>query len=141
MAIHRFRRFALVLAGLVLLPPLLWIGVLVVAPTPWAKRHVIAALEARTGRPVRLESLSVQPLGGVRLTKLEIGSPGNVDDPWFKAASIRIEIGLARLATGKFEPTAIDADGLNLRVLRRADGSFELADFVAPESDPSGHVA
>jgi hypothetical protein len=108
-----------------------------VAPTPWAKGRVIAALEARTGRSVRLESLAVAPLGGVRLSKLEIGSPGDVDDPWLKAATIRVDMGLARLMLGNSEPTAVEIDGVNLRVLRRADGSFELADFLLPDAEPA----
>jgi hypothetical protein len=138
MTIHRVRRLSLVVAGiLLLLPVLLWVGVLLVAPTPWAKGRVIAALEARTGRSVRLESLAVAPLGGVRLSKLEIGSPGDVDDPWLKAATIRVDMGLARLMLGNSEPTAVEIDGVNLRVLRRADGSFELADFLLPDAEPA----
>jgi hypothetical protein len=138
MTIHRVRRLSLVVAGiLLLLPVLLWVGVLLVAPTPWAKGRVIAALEARTGRSVRLESLAVAPLGGVRLNKLEIGSPGDVDDPWLKAATIRVDMGLARLMLGNSEPTAVEIDGVNLRVLRRADGSFELADFLLPDAEPA----
>jgi AsmA protein len=136
MAIHRYRKLALFLAVFLLLPPFLWIGVLVVAPTPWAKRRVVAALESRTGRSVRLEGLAVQPLGGVRLSKLEIGAPGGVDDPWLKASTLRLEIGLAQLFTGKFHLKAVESDGLTLRVLRRADGSFELADFLAPDTEP-----
>ena len=46
MTMHRIRRYALGLAGLVLIPPLLWIGIVLLAPTAWARRHVVAALEA-----------------------------------------------------------------------------------------------
>ena len=54
MKCHRIRRYALGLAGLFLIPPLLWIGVVLVAQTGWARRHVIAALEASSGRSVGL---------------------------------------------------------------------------------------
>ncbi len=81
---HRVRRLALGLIGLLLLPPLLWVGVVLVAPTAWATRQLTGALEARTGRSVRLEGLAVQLLGGVRVTNLEIGSPQNADDPWLR---------------------------------------------------------
>jgi hypothetical protein len=138
MATRRIRRYTFIGIGLLLLPPALWCAVLLVAPTGWAKRHVVAAIEARTGRSVRLQGLSVQPLGGIRLANLEIGAPGDVDDPWLKAATIQLEISPSRLFSGKFEPTVIDAGGVTLRVLRRADGSFELADFLLPPPEPKG---
>lgn len=39
-----------------------------------------------------------------------------------------------QLLRGKFEPTSLDVEGLTLRVLRRHDGSLELADLV--RADP-----
>src|SRR5271155_3210803 len=71
----RVRLFLSILVGIILIPPLLWIGVVLIAPTGWAKRQVVASLEARTHRSVRLESLSVCLLGGIQLVNLEIGSP------------------------------------------------------------------
>ena len=94
MTFHRIRRYALGLAGLVLIPPLLWVGVVLVARTGWARRHVIAALEAGSGRSVGLTGLSVPLLGGVELTGLAFGSPQNTDDPWLNAENIRLDISL-----------------------------------------------
>jgi len=105
-----------------------------IAPTGWAKGHLVAALEARSGRRVRLEALSVRWLGGVRLTNLEIGSPQSIDDPWLKTANIRLDIGLKQLLLGRFVPTSLQVDGADLRVLRRADGTLELADFLGPRA-------
>ncbi len=132
MTFHRMRRFALGLIGLVLIPPLLWIGVVVVAQTGWARRHVISALEASSGRSVGLKGLSVPLFGGVELTGLAFGSPQNTEDPWLNADKIRLDIGLGQLLRGRLEPTAVVMHGGTIRVLRRADGSLELADFILP---------
>ena len=131
----RIRRFALILCVVICIPPLLWLGIVLIAPTGWAKRHLVAALEARSGRLVRLEGLSVRLLGGIRLTNLEIGSPQSTDDPWLKTADLRLDVSLMQLLLGKLEPTSLEVDGINLRVLRRADGTLELADFLEPRAE------
>jgi len=133
----RIRRYALILCIVICIPPLLWLGIVLIAPTGWARSHVVAALEARTGRLVHLEGLSVRLLGGIRLTNLEIGSPQSADDPWLKAANVRLDVGLKQLLLGRLEPTRLDVDGAGLRVLRRADGTLELADFLGPRAERS----
>jgi AsmA protein len=105
--------------------------VVLVAPTSWARSHVISALETASGRTVRLENLSVCVGGGIELTNLEIGAPGAVSDPWLQAPRIQIDVSLLQLMVGRFEPTYLEVDGAKLRVLRREDGSLELADLVA----------
>jgi len=131
----RIRRYALILCVILCIPPLLWLGIVLIAPTGWARGHLVAALEARSGRLVRLEGLSVRLLGGVRLTNLEIGSPQSTDDPWLKTANVRLDIGLKGLFEGRLEPTSMVVDGALLRVLRRADGTLELADFLEPRAE------
>jgi AsmA protein len=134
---HRLRRYALVLLALLLfVPPLSWVGVVLVAPTGWARDHVVAALRARTGRSVRLDRVSVGLLGGIRLTNLELGSPQNLDDPWFKTADVQIELNVLKLLRGKVAPRSMEFAGVNVRVLRRADGTFELADLIRHETKP-----
>jgi AsmA protein len=128
----RIRRYALILCAVLCVPSLLWIGIVLIAPTGWAKRHVVAALEARSGRQVRLEGLAVRLLGGIRLTNLEIGSPHSFDDPWLKAADVLLDASWAQLLLGKLAPTSLEVSGAQLRILRRADGTVELADFLAP---------
>jgi len=138
----RVRLCVSILVGIILIPPLLWVGVVLVAPTGWAKHHVVAALEARTHRSVRLEGLSVCLLGGIRLANLEIGSPQGSDDPWLKTTDLRLDISLPQLLWGKLEPSLLEVEGVKLRVLRRSDGIFELADLVrtARPSLPSNEV-
>jgi AsmA protein len=131
----RVRRYALLLCAILSLGPLFWIGIVLVAPTGWAKRHLVAALAAHTGRVVRLEGLSVGLLGGIRLTNLEIGSPRSIDDPWLKSADVSLDMSWGQLLQGKLEPRNFEVSGAQLRVLRRRDGTVELADFLAPK-DP-----
>lgn len=130
MTLQRTRRYALVVMGIGLIPLLLWIGLLLIAPTAWARRQVIAALESRSGRSVRLDSLSVHLMGGLRLRNLSIGSPQNTEDPWIQAAEIRLDTGLAQLMRGKLKPSTAEVDHASLRVFRRRDGSLELADLI-----------
>ena len=139
MTSQRLRRCALCISTILLIPPLLWVGVVLVAPTTWAKRQVVAALEQRTGRSVRLERLSVPRLGGVRLPNLEIGSPQSADDPWLKAADLRLDINLLGLVWGSLRPQSLEVDGATLRVLRRADGTLEFADLILPEEKRTSH--
>ena len=106
-----FDGIALGLAGLALIPPLLWIGVVLVAPTAWARRHVVAALEASSGRSVALAGVSVPLLGGVELKGLAFGSPKSTDDPWLKAKNLRLDISVCQLVLGKFEPCSIEVEG------------------------------
>src|SRR5215472_1494018 len=130
MTLKRTRRVAITAFGIGLIPLFLWIGLLLVAPTGWARRQVIAALEARTGRSVRLDSLSVHLLGGLQLSNLSIGSPQNTQDPWLQAADIRLDTGLAQLLRGKLRPSTAELSHASLRVFRRLDGSLELADLI-----------
>jgi AsmA-like C-terminal region len=137
----RLRRYALGLFTVLLLPPLFWVGVVSIAPTDWAKRQVVAALEAGTRHSVRLERLSVHWLGGVRLTNLELGSPQNGDDPWLKAQGTELDISFFNMVRGELRPHSVEAAGVKLRVLRRADGTLEIADVVRPDEhhrNPAG---
>jgi len=121
--------------GVLLAPPLLWILIVLVAPTNWARSHVIAKLERSSGRFVQLDDLDVCLDGGIELTGLKIGAPRSVGDPWLKAKRIRIDVSPWQLLWGKFKPTNLQADEATLRVLRRKDGSLELADLVIFDGD------
>ena len=136
MARRRWRWYVRIVCGLALVPLLLWLAVVLVAPTGWARRLIVARLEARSGRRVALDGLSVGLLGGIRLTNLEIGSPQEIGDPWLKAADVRLDFGLFRMLGGHCRPGRVDVDGVELRVLRRADGTVELADLIRPVPAP-----
>jgi hypothetical protein len=121
--------------AVLLTPPLLWVLVVLVAPTNWARAHVISALERASGRSVRLDELSVCLGGGIALSNLSIGAPGAVNDPWLQAAAVQIDVSLLQLLRGRFEPTYLQVDGARLRVLRRRDGSLELADLLGSSTE------
>ena len=151
MTIRRLRWYVWLLIGVIPILPLLWVVVVVVAPTGWAKAKLVAILESKSGRRVGLESVSVRFLGGIRLTNLEIGSPYDTGDPWLKAAEVRMDIGPLQILQGRIHPSHVDVDGIELRVLRRADGTVELADLIRPvpapdllnsgRPQPSRHIA
>jgi uncharacterized protein involved in outer membrane biogenesis len=135
----RHRRFCwlglMIPLGVLLAPPFLWVLIVLIAPTNWARSHVIAKLERSSGRSVQLDDLDVCLDGGIELTGLKIGAPRSVGDPWLEAKRIQIDVSLWQLLWGKFEPTNLQADEATLRVLRRKDGSFELADLVRFDGD------
>lgn len=128
----RVRRRWLVPLSFLLLPPVFWGMVLAVTPTEWARSRVVARLSESTGRPIELGALKLGVLGGVYLADLRIGAPGATADPWLKVSSGRINVSLLQLLAGQVEPNEIRIDGLVLRVLRRRDGTLELADLVRP---------
>jgi autotransporter translocation and assembly factor TamB len=132
----RCRWYAWVACGLVAVPPLFWILIVLIAPTDWARRRVVSRLEARSGRKVALEGVSVGLFGGIHLKNLEIGSPRDTAYPWLKAADIHLDFGPWRMLQGRCRPSEIDVDGVAVRVLRRADGKVELADLVRPVPAP-----
>jgi AsmA protein len=137
---RKFRLWWLIPLSIVLIPPLLWMLLLLIIPTDWARARIARAVSQSTGRTVRLESLRIGLLGGVRLTNLEIGAPGTAKDPWLKVADARLNVTLLQLLIGQAKPTDAQVDGITLRVLRRADGSLELADLIptAPRASTAG---
>ena len=92
----RHRRFCwlglMIPLGVLLAPPLLWILIVLVAPTNWARSHVIAKLERSSRRSVQLDDLHVCLDGGIELSGLKIGAPRSVGDPWLEAKRIQIDV-------------------------------------------------
>lgn len=125
------------LFGLLLVPLSAWGLVVALAPTEWARVRVEAALVRSTRHPVRLGGLRLGLLGGVRLLNLEIGGgagPSRPDDgPWLRAREVRLDLGLLQLLAGRVEPSRCRAAGVELRVLRRADGRLEIAELLEPD--------
>ncbi len=135
------RRRWLIPLGFLLAPPLFWAAVLSIAPTDWARARIVARLGRATGRPVALGALRIGALGGIRLTDLEIGAPDKAADPWLKVARARINVSVLQLLLGPAKPTDIQVEGLSLRVLRRRDGTLELADMLGPGPAKAGPAA
>ena len=135
-----FRRLMLIPLGIAVVPVLLWCLIVLVAPTNWARQRVIAALERSSGRSVDLDRLTVCFSGGLDLKNLKIGAPGAPGDPWLDAENVHLDLGVFQMLCGRLDATSLDVDGLRLRVRRRADGTFELADLVRAQ-ETSHNVA
>jgi AsmA protein len=128
-----------ILLGIALIPLAAWCLIVAAAPTDWARRHLIAILERRSGRSVGLESLSMCFGGGVDLVNLKIGSPGGLADPWLETNKVHLNVNPLRFVIGWLDATDLEIVGARLRVQRRADGSLELADLVrAPRPSKPG---
>lgn len=130
----RSRRFLLAIPGVLLLPLLGWCGLVSLAPTECARLKIEARLSAASGRSVTLGRVAVGFLGGVSIRDLRIASTGSTEEPWLQVDEASIDVGLLPLLRGKIEPTTVTAQGIRLRVLRRTDGSLELADLLSPEA-------
>lgn len=137
MRCRRFRRLMLIPPGIALLPVVAWFLICSLAPTEWARVHLASVLERASGRSVGLESLSICLGGGVDLVNLKIGAPGGLADPWLEASKVHLNLSLSKLLFGKLDATDLDIDRPRLRVLRRADGTLELADLVRPSRSAS----
>ncbi len=134
----RIRLRCIIPSVLILLPMLCWLLILGITPTEWARAKIIAKLGKSTGRTIHLAKLRVGTFGGVHLEGLEIGAPGSNRDPWLRVSSVRINVSALQMLSGQLEPNEVEVDGLQLRVLRRQDGSLELADLLRPIAiDPS----
>ncbi|MFO0907873.1 MAG: AsmA-like C-terminal region-containing protein [Isosphaeraceae bacterium] len=131
------RRWPYVLGAVALMPLVVWTLVVLAAPTGWARDRIARRLSQASGRTVRLDRLELGWLGGVSLDGLTIGAPASADDPWLSIAETSIDVGLRQLVCGQVEPTEVEVKGLTLRVLRRADGTLELSDFLRRPDAPA----
>jgi hypothetical protein len=131
---RRLRFLALGLAAAFLL---VWGGILVLAPTSWARDRIVKRLSEETGRIVHLDRVRVGLWGGVRLENLTISEPDRKDDPWLKVGRLTIDVNACHLLLGRCEPTKIRAENLVARIERKADGSFEFGDLfrAGPKKD------
>jgi hypothetical protein len=134
-------RLVRLLLGLLLVPPLLWAAILWVIPTGWAKALVVEHLRQATGQAVLLEDLRFRALGGVRLKDLRIGASAQDPDPWLRVETLRVDLNLAQLLTGRLRPREVEAAGLSLRVRRLRDGSLEIGDLLGGAPAPSAVAA
>jgi len=124
--------------GLFALPLVLWFAIVLVAPTKWARSQVIAALSQSSGRKVQLEGLSVCLDGRVELSGLSMGSSRSLGDPWLEAERILIDVSPFQLYRGTLEPSTVEVHGARLRILRRGDGTLELADLLSSDHERMG---
>ena len=103
--------------------------------------RVRALLEAHLrekvpGAEVTVGSARLRLFGGITATDIAITRPGE-KEPFFSAPSVRLAHDKEQLHAGKLVLRKVELDSPTLRVARRADGSWSLADFAgANKRDP-----
>ncbi len=127
-------RRSMIALGVFLLTPAAWVAFVALVPTDCARLKIAERLAQATGRKVTLGRVRVGVLGRVSLIDLRIGAPGTHDDPWLEVGEASINVSLWQMLFGRIEPTEVDVHRVRLRVLRRNDGSLELADLLKPET-------
>lgn len=120
-------------AGAALLAPVAWLMLLAVVPTECARRKIADRMSRSIGRKVTLGRLRVCVFGGVSLGDLTVGAAAGDDSPWLRVGEASIDVSLWQLLLGHVEPTAVEVQGLSIRVLRRRDGSLEMAEVLRPD--------
>ena len=119
------------LLSLLLIPPGMWAVLLLIVPTDWARARIENALCGATGRAVRLAGVKMSVFGGLRLKGLEMGEADPTQAPWLRVEELKIDVCLvALLCRGCASPSVVEADGVELRVHRRLDGSLEFGDLL-----------
>lgn len=148
---NKLFRWLLILAGVVVvLVAGLSVAVLVLVDPNDYRDEIAAAVEEQTGRQLRIDgdlSLDVFPCCGVALGPLELGNPAGWEQQEFAAverASVDVQV-LPLLLSQELKVGKIKLDGLDLRLVRRRDGSvnWELessadADDSKDETEQSG---
>ena len=110
---------------------LLWAGILLIVPTERGESKIDGdAHRALQAGQVRLSAVRLGVCGGVRLEGLEIAETAHTADPWLKAETLALDLSILQLVSGQLLPKEIRAEGVSLRVHRRADGSLEFGDLI-----------
>lgn len=114
------------------------IALLALVPKERVRAEIARQLAEATGQPTRLGGLQVRWVGGVTLTDLEIGDN---TAPWLLLQRLSIDVNPWDLFNLRIEPTEINAEGLRLKVVRLADGTFPLAELLGSQPDPPSATA
>ncbi len=131
MTCPRIGRLKWPLIGLVFGPPVLWVLLVVLAPTERARVRLEAALKEATGHAVQLHRAALGLFGGLQLRGLEVSVPGHASDPWLHADDVVVDLNPVHLLlTGRGPLTRIEARGVRLRLRREAGGAFEFSPLL-----------
>ncbi|MFO0956169.1 MAG: AsmA-like C-terminal region-containing protein [Isosphaeraceae bacterium] len=114
------------------MPPVLWVLLIPLVPTGWARDRIAARLSAASGRRATVDSVRFGRTGQATLAGIRIYDPGRPDDPFLHVENLALDLNLGHLLCGRFDPAQVVAEGVSLRVRRRANGAFDLADLFQP---------
>lgn len=129
------RRLLLIAASLAVL---IGIGIAVlyaVVDEAMLKQQIIAQVAEKTGRKLTIDGpvgLSVWPdvavrAGGVKLSEAD-GKTG-----FAAIESLRLAVAVLPLLTGRLEAREIEVDGLDLKLIKRRDGTLNIDDLLGSE--------
>ena len=121
----------LVLAAVIVIP-------LVVDPNDY-RVQIAEAVEERTGRSFEIEgeiSLSVFPWLGLEIGGMRLGNPPGFDEqPFAQVDSASVGAKLLPLLFRRLEVSTLKLDGLNLDLVRRADGETNWSGLAGPPEE------
>jgi len=127
----------LVLAAVVVIP-------LVVDPNDY-RAQVAEAVEERTGRSFEIEgeiSLSVFPWLGLEIGGMRLGNPpGFGEQPFARIDSASVGAKLLPLLFRRLEVSTLKLDGLNLELVRLADGENNWSGLAGGPGEPEAEPA
>ena len=121
-------------------PSLVWVFVVLVTPTGWARSRLTARIEAATGRVVRIGSVRLGLLGDLKILDLSLAEPSDPANPWLLVGETAINVNPLRVLMGCCEPTTVAVDQAQVRVWRRADGGFEFGDLARLHGAPTAQT-
>jgi len=103
---------------------------LVLVPTAWARARLVNRLSAASGKSVHIGAMRLGPLGGLWLQDVTIAEPAAETNPWLRVKKLRVDLGLLDLLVGPRGPIMVAATGVDLRIHRRRNGTFEVDDLI-----------
>jgi AsmA protein len=99
---------------------------------PRLKREIAAAVEQRTGRTLRIEgdlALGFWPNLAVRLGAATLSEPGGARE-FARIGSARVAVAVMPLFARRIEVREVAIDGLAATVIKRKDGTLNVADLL-----------
>jgi AsmA protein len=123
------------LAAALVAPVAIWVLIVALLPTGWARDRLVRAIEARTGRAVRIERVVIGPFGAVHLRGLALAERSAADRPWAEAVEIRVQASARALLSGRLQARHVLVRGLDLRVDRAEGGDFVFRDLCCVRPD------
>lgn len=129
------RRLVLIVASLVVL---IGIGIAVlyaVVDEAMLKQQIIAQVAEKTGRTLTIDGpvgLSVWPDVAVRAAGVKL-SEADGRTGFAAIESLRLAVAVMPLLTGKLAAREIEVDGLDLKLIKRRDGTLNIDDLLGSE--------
>jgi AsmA protein len=139
------RLLKIILGGFALVAVLVLVGValilLLVDPADYRDR-ITQAITEETGRSARIDgdiSLSFFPTVGFAVSGMSLGNPpGFGDEPFIEIGSAAIGARVMPLFSRRLEVSKLRLDGLQVRLVERADGSANWRDTTHGEATDRG---